>query len=119
MRRRSPTDAELAVALGIPLLQPFDRDRLAALLEPGALVAYENEAPMFFAGDAADRFFAIIAGSVRLYASLADGRETTIAVIEAPASFGEAAMFGSGVFPVNATATAGTLVLQIDAAAFL
>src|SRR5690349_14984337 len=108
MRRRTPTDAELEVAVGIPLLQPFGRDQLAALLGPGALADYEDDGPMFFAGDAADRFFATIAGSVRLYASLADGRETTIAVVDAPASFGEAAMFASGVFPVNATAMAGT-----------
>jgi CRP-like cAMP-binding protein len=119
MRRRAPTDAELSVAIGVPLLQPFDKARLAALLGPAALAVYDDDAPMFSAGDPADRFFVVIEGSVRLYATLPDGRETTIAVIEAPASFGEAAMFASGVFPVNAAAMAGSLVLRIGAGEFL
>src|SRR5262245_47875694 len=119
MRRRAPTDAELSVALDVPLLQPLDKSRLAALLRPAALAVYDDAAPMFSAGDPADRFFVLIEGSIRLYASLPDGRETTIAVIEAPASFGEAAMFATGVFPVNATAMARSLVLRIGADEFL
>lgn len=119
MRRRAPSDAELAVAAGVPLLQPFDQAQLAALLGPGALAVYDDDAPMFSAGDPADRFFVLIEGAIRLYATLPDGRETTIAVIEAPASFGEAAMFASAVFPVNSTAMARSLVLRIGANEFL
>ena len=67
MRRRAPSDAELAVATGVPLLQPFDQAQLAALLGPGALAVYDDDAPMFSAGDPADRFFVLIAGAIRLY----------------------------------------------------
>ena len=119
IRRRAPDAAELATSLSLPLLEPFTAPELGALIGPAPLAIYEDDTKLFAAGDPADRFFAVIEGSVRLYVTLPDGRETIIAVLGAPASFGEAAMFSSGLFPVNAIATAGSALLHIDAAAFL
>ena len=119
IRRRAPTDQELATAVAVPLLQPFTVRELETLVGPSSATLYEEDTQLFSAGDPADRFFVVIAGSVRLYATMPDGRETTIALITAPASFTEAAMFSSGGFPVNAAAAAGTLLLNVGAKEFL
>ncbi len=119
IRRRSPSTAELSVAAGMPLLQPLGEQELAAMVGPASAAQYEEDTQLFSAGDPADRFFLVLDGSVRLYATLPDGRETTIALIAAPASFGEAAMFASGRFPVNGIAGAGSLLLHIGAREFL
>jgi CRP/FNR family transcriptional regulator, dissimilatory nitrate respiration regulator len=119
VQHRAPKAAELAVACGLPILEPMEPTRLAAIAGPAGLARYSEETVLFSAGDPADRFFAVIEGSVRLYAATPDGRETTIALLDAPASFGEAAMFSSGVFPVNAAANPGTSLLHLGARAFL
>ena len=119
IRRRAPSDQELAAAVALPLLQPFAVAELEALLGPSSAALYEEDTQLFSAGDAADRFFVVLAGSVRLYATIPDGRETTIALITAPATFAEAAMFSSGGFPVNASAAAGTVLLHVAAKEFL
>lgn len=119
IRRRAATDEELAAAVGLPLLQPLEESELAAIAGQGALATYDEETHLFSAGDPADRFFVVIGGSVRLYATLPDGRETTIALIAAPATFGEAAMFSSGRFPVSAIVAAGSSLLHVSAREFL
>lgn len=119
IRRRAPTDAELSAAIGLPLLQPLNERELATLVGPTSVAVYDEDSHLFSAGDAADRFFVVIGGTVRLYATLPDGKETTIALISGPASFGEAAMFSSGKFPVSGSAAAGTLLLHIGAKEFL
>lgn len=119
MRRRAPTLPEIDIALAVPLLQPIDAHRLARLAGRSGLLDFDEDAHLFAAGDSADRFYVVIDGSVRLYAVLPNGRETTIAIVNAPASFGEAAMFASGSFPLNASATAGSRIMQIEGGAFL
>ncbi len=119
IRRRAPNDGELAAAVALPLLQPFTARELESLLGPSSAALYEEDTQLFSAGDPADRFFVVIDGSVRLYATMPDGRETTIALITAPATFAEAAMFSAGGFPVNAAAAAGTLLLHVGAKEFL
>lgn len=119
IRRRAPSDAELSAAIGLPLLQPLGERELAALVGPTSVAAYDEDSHLFSAGDPADRFFVVISGAVRLYATLPDGRETTIALISGPASFGEAAMFSSARFPVSGSVAAGTLLLHIGAKEFL
>jgi CRP-like cAMP-binding protein len=119
IRRRPPSDGDLEAALGVPLLEPFSKQRLARLAGPNAVASYSEETSLFAAGDPADRFFVLLEGSVRLYTRLADGRETTISLLGAPTSFGEAAILSSGVFPVDATAAAGSVLLHIGARDFL
>lgn len=119
IRRRPPSMEELSVAAGLPLLQPLGEQDLTALVGPASAAQYEEDTQLFSAGDPADRFFVVLNGSVRLYATLPDGRETTIALIAAPASFGEAAMFSAGRFPVNGIAGAGSVLLHIGAREFL
>lgn len=83
---------------------------LAGLPEPvlAELVALAVEAPvrrgevLFSEGDRAAFLPLLLAGRVKLYRSDAEGREQVIHLVRAPASFGEAAVFGPGVFPVTA-----------------
>jgi CRP-like cAMP-binding protein len=119
IRHRGATAAELRRACDLPLLEALEPAALARIAGPGAVAEYTAATPLFDAGDPADRFFVLLAGSVRLFATTPDGRETTIALQEAPASFGEAAVFSSAVFPVNAASAAGTVLMQVPAKPFL
>jgi CRP-like cAMP-binding protein len=120
IRRRAPSAQELALACNLPLLEPLEPERLAAIVGRQGVSLYgEADAALFTAGDPADRFFVVLDGAVRLYAATPDGRETTFALLEAPVSFGEAALFSTGVFPVAATVRPGTALLHIPGKAFL
>lgn len=119
IRRRAPNPDELALACGLPILEALGTSRVAAIVGATGVAEYDERTDLFAAGDPADRFFAVLAGSVRLFATTPDGRETTIALVGSPESFGEAAMFSSGLFPVNATAMPGTHLLHLGAGAFL
>ena len=119
IQRRAPTAQELDAACGLPLLEPLEPERLAAIVGASGLMHYTASTPLFSAGDPADRFFAVLSGAVRLHANTPDGRETTIAMVESLATFAEAAMLAFGRFPVNATALAGATLLHIPARGFL
>ncbi len=57
---------------------------------------------LFSQGDPADRFYVILGGRVKLFVTTEEGDENVVEVFGAGNSFGEAAMFGTGKFPVSA-----------------
>jgi CRP-like cAMP-binding protein len=79
---------------------------------------------LFSQGDPADRFYVILQGRVKLFVTTEEGDENVVEVFGAGNSFGEAAMFGTGKFPVNAevvekarlvSVPAGPLMGELDA----
>jgi CRP/FNR family transcriptional regulator, dissimilatory nitrate respiration regulator len=73
----------------------------------GEVTALAVEAPvhkgqvLFNDGEPAGFLPLLLAGRVKLYRADADGREQVLHVVRAPSSFGEAAVFGPGVFPAT------------------
>jgi CRP/FNR family transcriptional regulator, dissimilatory nitrate respiration regulator len=63
---------------------------------------YTKHSLLFSQGDPADSFFVILSGKVKLFTATEDGDENVVSVFGEGRSFGEAAMFASGRFPVNA-----------------
>lgn len=116
MRQRALTAADLAVLGRLPLFSRFDRDQLSALCGRGTVRGFDAPTLLFSTGDPADGFFVVLAGRVHLTTLTAEGAEAVVTVVEAGETFAEAAMFGSGRFPVNAEAQPGSEVVRIDKA---
>lgn len=68
---------------------------------------------LFSRGDDADSFYVVLEGKVKLYTATEDGDENVVSVFGEGHSFGEAAMFASGRFPVNAEVVEDARLLRI------
>lgn len=110
---------DIAAVAGVPLFCGLGPDVLRALLSDASVRTYTDDHLLFTAGDPADRFFAIVTGAVRLFALSEDGNETIIDLLTAGCSFAEAAIFGSGRYPVHAEAMAGARIVSLQAATLM
>jgi CRP-like cAMP-binding protein len=108
-------EADLERVRGIPLFDGLEPEWLRSLIGDAWAIAFEAPTLLFSQGDPADGFFVVLAGRVRLFVLTADGRESVLEFIDPGQSFAEAAMFGSGLLPVNADVEAGTRLVRIPA----
>ena len=113
-----PHSADEDLVCQTPLFSGIDRETVRWLL--AAATCDDTQAGLLFSqGDAADRFFVVLAGRVNLFALTATGSQSIIEVIHPGQTFAEAAIFMGKRFPVNAEAASGTRLLTIPASAFL
>ncbi|KJS34122.1 MAG: hypothetical protein VR70_18600 [Rhodospirillaceae bacterium BRH_c57] len=118
MRQRAIGADDITLIAQVPLFSRLDQDRLASLCGRGTVRVFDNPTLLFSAGDPADGFFVMLAGRVHLSTLTAEGAEAVVTVVEAGETFAEAAMFGSGRFPVNAEAQPGAEVVRIERTPF-
>lgn len=111
--------AELDACATAPLFAAAAPKDVAQLLEHAQAVAYPETTLLFSQGDAADRFFVVLAGRVNLFALTESGDQSVIEVFDAIATFAEAAMFSSGKFPLNCEVVAGSRLVHVPAGPFL
>ncbi len=79
---------------------------------------YGKGDPIFHEGEQARGFFAVVAGTVKIFRTGPDGRERVLHVVEAGETFAEAAIF-MNQYPATAQALSpGTIVIQIDGQGF-
>ena len=69
--------------------------------------------PVFHRGDQNDGIYCILSGAVRFGAVAPSGRESTVALIEAPEWFGEIALFDGGVRTHDAWADVASTLLHL------
>lgn len=74
---------------------------------------------LFSEGEPAQMLPLLLSGQVKLARITADGREQVLHLVRAPASFGEAAVFGPGVFPAAAEVTRAGVLAEIARADLL
>lgn len=117
VRPLSPDDLEALRAL--PMFYGLPDAVLAELLAGATVRRFGADTLLFNAGDPVTRFFVVLEGAVRLFALDEDGQQGVLEILHPVRSFAEAAMFGSGRYPLNAEATRGTTLVQIEAGAFL
>src|SRR4029450_739048 len=68
---------------------------------------------VFHRGDPCDGIYCILSGAVRFGAVAPSGRESMVALIEAPAWFGEIALFDGGLLPPDAWAAVPSTLLHV------
>ncbi|HIJ38877.1 MAG TPA: cyclic nucleotide-binding domain-containing protein [Rhodospirillaceae bacterium] len=110
---------ESAIVKNTALFAVLDDPTCAALLDQAFVSDYAESELLFNKGDAADRFFVVLAGRVHLFALTENGDQTIIEVIAKGESFAEAAIFARGDYPLNAEVISGTRLLNIPAKPFL
>lgn len=118
MEHRTLTQTDLKRLAAVPLFSRIPADQMAALLRGASVRRFLSHALLFSAGDPADGFFAVLAGTVHLSALTAEGAQAVVTVVGPGETFAEAALFGSGRFPVNAEAQPGADVVRIERGPF-
>ncbi|EGV51771.1 transcriptional regulator [Candidatus Endoriftia persephone str. Guaymas] len=102
------------------LFARLDDDQFQQVTEFSRTIKLNDGQMLFQAGDAADRFFLVTTGQIKLYRLAMNGNEKVIEIISPGHTFAEALMFlESPGFPVNATAMGTTELVTIDNAQFL
>ncbi len=102
-----------------PLLSRLSDEQLERIRR-GAVQRRLDEGELLFTqGDAAERFYLVQSGQVRLFRLAADGSEKIIEIVSPGQTFAEALMFlQSPRYPVGAAALAPTRLIAIDAKDF-
>lgn len=110
---------DLRALRAAPLFSRLGHAELEAVAATGSVRWYEHATLLFSAGDEADAFYAVAAGSVHLFALTPEGDQSLVTIVSSGETFAEAALFGAGRFPVNAEVQAETTLVRIDGRAFL
>jgi CRP/FNR family transcriptional regulator, dissimilatory nitrate respiration regulator len=97
----------------IPMLATLPGPVLGELLALAVPAPLHKGEVLFSEGEPAAFLPLLLSGRVKLYRSDAEGREQVIHLVRAPASFGEAAVFGPGVFPATAEVLEDGTLLQV------
>lgn len=77
---------------------------------------YARGEGVFEQGDAAESFFCLIEGWVKVFRLREGGEEVVVAIFAAGEAFAEVAMFLGGKYPASCEAIAPSRILKIDAA---
>lgn len=110
---------EAALVRNLPLFQHLSEPALTTMLATATTQSVSRGTNLFIQGDAADRFFILLEGWVKLYRLNRDGAEAVVMMVNAGESFAEAAMFAQSTFPVCAQAVTDLRLLSITAQAFV
>lgn len=86
---------------------------MKAFLNASNVRQNEKGAALFHQGDAADSFFVIISGWVKLYRNTAEGEEALVGLLTRGDVFGEAALFSGSICSLSAQAAEDTRILAI------
>ena len=109
---------DLAVIRGVPLFAGLAPDALAALFRDSSAQSLPVGTLLFSQDEPADRFYVLLSGWIKLFRLSEDGTEVVIAMMARAETFAEAAMFGSGRFPVCAEALTAIRVVALSALSF-
>lgn len=115
MQQRTNAQRVEAMA-GVPLFAAMDADLRRAWLDRCLVRQYPVGANIISPCEQADRFFAILAGRVKVFQLSADGDEQIFHLYGRGATFAEAAMFTGGRFPAFAQAVEAAELLIITRA---
>jgi len=107
------TKQKLADLRAAPLFAHLDDgqlERFAALATP---VEFPAESTIFLQGDAAEAFFLLSAGRVKVFKMLRDGRTATVRHVETGQTFAEAALFHE-TYPSSTETMAESRLYRFD-----
>ena len=109
----------VALLKRLPLFSGLSEELLRFLLADATVHAFPRNRVVFLQGDAANAFFVIFEGWVKLFRESLEGQESVIAVFGRGESFAEAAIFESHVYPVSASMVEDGELLAIPAKSFI
>lgn len=109
----------ISVMGAIPLFSRLDRASLERLLTIARKRRYARGHLIFFEGDPGGSLLIIVSGVVKIYKVAEDGREKTLAILEAGDFFGEMGVFDGAPRSAAAEALSDCELLIIDRGPFV
>lgn len=103
----------------LPLFEGLSQAVIADLLGDAVIMERPRQSLLFSAGAAADCFYIVLSGTVKLFAVTEDGKESIVEIFSPVSSFAEAAMFASGCFPLSAEVIEEAALVRVGAGAFM
>jgi len=101
------------------LFRQLTDEQLERVARRARMVRVSEGGPLFEQGDAAERFFLVLEGQVKLYRLSPSGNEKVIEVVTPGSTFAEALMFlDRPHFPVGAVALTDAVVISVDSKDF-
>jgi CRP/FNR family transcriptional regulator, cyclic AMP receptor protein len=116
---RSRARSTLAVLRGHPIFCDLTPEALEQLCRYAKHFTLKRGATIFSKGDPGNSLFAVIAGTVKISISSADGRSAILNLIGAGELFGEIAVLDGQARTADATATSHCEIFAIDRRDFL
>lgn len=102
-----------------PLLSRLEAEQLQRVVRHAARVKLTADQLLFSQGDAANRFYLLLAGRMRLFRLSPEGAEKVIEIVNPGQTFAEALMFlNAPRYPVCASALVDSELIAIDALDF-
>ena len=118
LRRTGLQSEDLAQLRRLPFLGGLDNAEIFNLLADATVRRHPRGTLLFAQEEAADRFFVMLEGWVKLSRETRDGHESVIGLFGKGESFAEAAMFENETFPVDAMTIEECRLLVIPAGSF-
>jgi CRP-like cAMP-binding protein len=103
----------------IPIFSELTDDEAAEVIRFCRVKRVRRNAPIFFAGDACNGFYAVLSGSVKAFKESPEGKELVVHVLEPGQMFGEVPMFEERIYPVSTMALEASIMLFVPRAEFL
>jgi len=100
-----------------PIFAAMGPDLARRIVHTHAPRSYERGEVIFCQGEAADSFFFLLEGWVKVFRPREDGEQDVVSIASAGDTFGEAAMFVGGHYAASAEAVSPSRALRIDGAA--
>jgi len=105
--------------MNVPLFANLPPEDVEKLLGAAKVEHCADNTVLFRQGEAADRFYLVLAGHVELYVETPDGRHGIVEIMKPGEVFAEAAIFDAGPYPVAARTFDRATLLVVPAAPFL
>jgi CRP-like cAMP-binding protein len=111
-------DRDWMIVRSTPLFSALSDRTILTLIGGQTPRKYEKGHILFQQGEAANSFFVILDGWVKVFRGTADGVEAVVGVFRRGETFAEAAIFLGRQYPVSAEVVSPSLLLAIDGEAF-
>lgn len=108
-----------ALLKNIPLFAGLGEADLVALQEISRVRECPRGELLFSEGEAAEGFFVVLDGKVKVYKLSAEGKERILHIVHPGGTFAEAAIFGNGLYPAYAEPLLPSRLLFIPKDGFL
>jgi CRP-like cAMP-binding protein len=97
-----------------PLLGAVSQEVAQSLVGNQPVSVFRKGETLFQQGEAADAFFVVLGGWIKLYRVTPDGNEAVVGIYRRGETFAEAAMFLGGRYPVSAEVVTDARLLRVD-----
>ncbi|HBQ35437.1 MAG TPA: cyclic nucleotide-binding protein [Rhodobacteraceae bacterium] len=109
----------VAIARKSVLLATIPPDITAEILAHSTIKHFDRHQTIFIQGDNADFIYIVLSGWLKLFRIAPSGAEAVVTVLTKGHSFGEAAAFKGGSFPVSAEASTECELIRIPAKLYM